>query len=268
VFIGFSPAAQKALVEEVHKRGLVAETHSTSIEGLRLSIEAGIDLIQHPEVLDPREMPDDLVRTIRDRRIIGSMLVNQIAGEAWKRHLKTKDEQEKKKAEAAKEKDAEGVIVKPKTLAEQRQDARELGAGIEMRRRNAQKLIAAGAILTPGTDNYVGTAPEFRREPKPRWTEPGLGTIAAIEGYVELGMTPMQAITAATKNGALACRMQNDLGTVEAGKLADLLLLDADPIASISNIRKLRTVIKEGRVIDPNSLPTSPVWYKPTRSKS
>ena len=60
--------------------------------------------------------------------------------------------------------------------------------------------------------------------------------------------------------------MQNDLGTVEAGKLADLLVLDADPLANISNIRKLRTVIKEGRVVDPTSLPTNPVWYKPART--
>ena len=262
VFIGFSPDAQKALVEEVHKRGLVAETHSTSIEGLRLSIQAGIDLIQHPEVLDPREMPDDLVQLIRDRKIIGSMLVNQIAGAAWKKHLKTKEENEKKKAEASK--DDQGTA-KAKTLAERRQEARELGVGIEMRRLNAQKLIRAGAILTPGTDNYVGTAPEFRREPKAIWTEPGMGTITAIEGYVELGMTPLQAIVAATKNGALACRMQKDLGTIEAGKLADLLVLDADPLANISNIRKLRTVIKEGRPIDPNVLPTNPVWYRPVR---
>ena len=77
VFIGFSPDAQKALVEEVHKRGMIAETHSTSIEGLRLSVNAGIDLIQHPEVLDPREIPDDLVQLIRDKRIIGSMLTNR-----------------------------------------------------------------------------------------------------------------------------------------------------------------------------------------------
>jgi imidazolonepropionase-like amidohydrolase len=266
VFIGFSPDAQKALVEEVHKRGLVAETHSTSIEGLRLSVQAGIDLIQHPEVLDPREMPDDLVQTIRDRKIIGSMLVNQIAGGAWKRHLKTKEEKEKKKSEDSK--DAQDTTAKTKTLAERRQEARDLGLGIETRRLNAQKLIRAGAVLTPGTDNYVGTAPEFRREPKPAWTEPGLGTIAAIEGYVELGMTPSQAIVAATKNGALACRMQKDLGTIETGKLADLLLLDADPLADISNIRKLRTVFVEGRAIDPNSLPTNPIWYKAPRTTS
>ena len=60
-YIGFSPEAQKVMVEEAHKRGKVAETHSTTIEGLRLSIQAGIDLIQHPELLTPREMPDDLV---------------------------------------------------------------------------------------------------------------------------------------------------------------------------------------------------------------
>jgi len=266
VFIGFSPDAQKALVEEVHKRGLSAETHSTSIEGLRLSVNAGIDLIQHPEVLDPREMPDDLVQVIRDRKIIGSMLVNQIAGDAWKRHLKQKEEREKKRAESAKE--GNESTAKTKTLAERRQEARDLGTGIETRRLNAQKLIRAGAVLTPGTDNYVGTAPEFRREPKPAWTEPGLGTIAAIEGYVELGMTPMQAIVAGSKNGAIACKMQKDLGTVEVGKFADLLLLDADPLVSISNIRKLRTIVKEGRVIDPNSLPTNPIWYKAPRPSS
>ena len=51
VMIGFSPAAQRVMVEETQKRGLIAETHSTSPEGLRLSVEAGLDLIQHPEVL-------------------------------------------------------------------------------------------------------------------------------------------------------------------------------------------------------------------------
>ena len=101
VFIGFSLDAQKALIEEVHKRNLMTDTHSTSIEGLKLSILAGVDVIQHPEVLDPREMPDELVQMIKERKIIGSMLVNQITGEAWKRHLKTKETNQKKQAEAA-----------------------------------------------------------------------------------------------------------------------------------------------------------------------
>jgi imidazolonepropionase-like amidohydrolase len=54
--------------------------------------------------------------------------------------------------------------------------------------------------------------------------------------------------------------------TEGVGKIADLLVLDADSLASISNIRKLRTIVKDGRVIDPNSIPTNPIWYKAPRA--
>ena len=84
-FIGFSPEQQKVIVDETHKRNRSAEVHATNPEGLRLSIEAGIDLIQHPEVLADREMSDALVAAIRERRIVGSMLVNTFTGEAWKK---------------------------------------------------------------------------------------------------------------------------------------------------------------------------------------
>jgi imidazolonepropionase-like amidohydrolase len=62
--------------------------------------------------------------------------------------------------------------------------------------------------------------------------------------------------------------MTKDLGTIEVGKLADLLLLDADPLANIANIRKLRTVIKEGRVVDPAKLPENPIWSRPAAPTS
>jgi len=67
-FIGFSPEAQKVIVEEAHRRRLIAETHSTSIEGLRISLLAGVDLVQHPEVLDNRELPEDVVGLFRGER--------------------------------------------------------------------------------------------------------------------------------------------------------------------------------------------------------
>jgi imidazolonepropionase-like amidohydrolase len=81
----------------------------------------------------------------------------------------------------------------------------------------------------------------------------------AIEGLVELGMTPAEAIVAGTKNGAMACRRSNDFGTIEGGKAADLVLLDADPLADIHNIRKIRSVIVGGQVVDPSKLPEKPV---------
>ena len=85
----------------------------------------------------------------------------------------------------------------------------------------------------------------------------------AIEGLVELGMTPAQAIVSGTKNGAIACRRLADFGTLEKGKLADLVILDADPLADIHNIRKVRTVMKEGKVINTAILPERRVLSRP-----
>ena len=90
-----------------------------------------------------------------------------------------------------------------------------------------------------------------------------MGTILAIEGLVELGMPPSQAIVSGTKNGAIACRRQKDFGTLEPGKLADLVILDADPLADIHNIRKLHAVMKEGQSVDFAHLPDKRVLSAP-----
>lgn len=256
--IGFSPRAQAILVEETHRRGKVAETHATSPEGLRLAIEAGIGLIQHPEVL-PEEISDELVRLIKEKDVICSVLSNTLTGKAWQKHLKEREELEKKKAEAGGGESAKEA----RTSAEKRKELRDQGHGLEIRRRNAQKLIQAGCRVTIGTDNYLGVAPEFRREPKPENQEPGQGSIIAIEGLAELGMSPAQAIVAATRNGAIACRAISEYGTLEVGKNADLLLVDADPLADISNIRKLSLVMKEGRIIDREKLPEKALFSRP-----
>jgi imidazolonepropionase-like amidohydrolase len=263
--IGFSSEAQKVLVEETHRRGLVAETHSTTLEGLRLSLEAGVDLVQHPEVLVPREITDEMVTLFRERNVICSMLVNTITGPAWKEHL------EKREAAAKKLEASPGALTghqgKPEkrelTQAERRRQAEELGELLETRRRNAMKLIAGGCRVTVGTDSYRAAAPELARKPKPGYQDPGEGTIVAIEGLVELGMTPSQAIVSGTRNGALACRGLQDFGTLEKGKRADLLLLDADPLENISNIRKLSVVMKDGAIVATDKLPEKPVYYRP-----
>jgi predicted amidohydrolase YtcJ len=155
--------------------------------------------------------------------------------------------------------------VKPETSAEVRREQERTGIkhlgtplvpNLEMRRVNGAKLIRSGAIVSVGADNVVGVAPEFRRTEKSEYLDPGIGTIIAIEGLVELGMTPAQAIVAATKNGALASKALDKFGTLEAGKFADILLFTADPLVNISNIRKLDMVLKEGQVIDLHGLPT------------
>lgn len=248
--IGFSPRVQKVIVEETHKRGLIAETHATSPEALRMSVEAGIDLIQHPEILT-RDYPEDLIDLIVERDVICGLRSNTLAGEPWREHLATR-----LRVEA----ELEGAAA-PRTSAERRERERRLNRDYDIQRRNAERLIARGCRITIATDNYQGRAPEFRKTPKPEIHEAGVGSILAIEGLVELGMSEMDAIVAATRNGAIAAGMLGRIGTIEIGKEADMLLLSADPLADISNIRKLDTVIARGRRVNIDALPESPLFY-------
>lgn len=107
-------------------------------------------------------------------------------------------------------------------------------------------LHRAGIPIIAGTDQAV----------------PGHSLHREIELYVKAGFTPMEAIQAATIVPARLMKMDNDVGTVEAGKRADMILIEGDPLKSISNIRKVRWVVAAGRVFNPADLWTS-VGFKP-----
>ena len=67
--------------------------------------------------------------------------------------------------------------------------------------------------------------------------------------WVRDGATPWQTLVAATRHGAEVCGVGDDLGTVEVGKLADLIVVAANPLEDINNVRRLQLVLKEGRVV-------------------
>ncbi len=96
----------------------------------------------------------------------------------------------------------------------------------------------AGIPIVAGTDEGV----------------PGFSVYREMELYVKAGFTPMEAIRSATIVSATAMRADGDLGTIERGKRADLLVLDANPLDDISNIRAVRLVMKDGRVYDDAAL--------------
>ena len=75
-----------------------------------------------------------------------------------------------------------------------------------------------------------------------------------MELFVEAGLTPMAALLATTLNNAKVLNKEDELGTVEPGKYADLVILDADPLQDITHTQDIHLVIKNGLVLDPDVL--------------
>lgn len=101
-----------------------------------------------------------------------------------------------------------------------------------------KKLKNAGVKMAVGTDavlEYMSLYPWIYFE--------------EVERFVELGCTPMEAIVAATRTGAEVCDAADKLGTVEKGKIADILVLGADPLADIRALRRCEIIIQEGKII-------------------
>jgi imidazolonepropionase-like amidohydrolase len=114
----------------------------------------------------------------------------------------------------------------------------------QMRTRTAQTLAAIGALhkagvtIVPGSDTGLV----------------GYGLIRELELYVQAGMTPLEAIQSATIVSARAMKLDRDSGTIEAGKRADLILVDGDPLTNISDLRKVSQVVANGRLYDAATL--------------
>jgi len=79
---------------------------------------------------------------------------------------------------------------------------------------------------------------------------PGLELFQEMRIMTEVGLTPMQIIQGSTKCAAELVQKQDSLGTVEAGKIADILIVSADPLKDIENLKRTDTVIFDGKVID------------------
>ena len=101
---------------------------------------------------------------------------------------------------------------------------------------NVRLLNRAGILLLAATD--VGVPLQV----------PGISLHVELERLVEAGLTPLEALRTATLNPARVLKMTDSLGTVETGKFADLVLLDADPLTDIRNTQKIRAVVANGRL--------------------
>ena len=114
-----------------------------------------------------------------------------------------------------------------------------LKKGMELERR----FFGAGGLLLVGTDptGYGGVVA-------------GHSNLRALELLVEAGLSPLEAIQVATLNGARYLEIDDELGTIEVGKIADLVVMDGDPAARIGDVYKIEVVFKEGIGYDSKKL--------------
>jgi len=108
---------------------------------------------------------------------------------------------------------------------------------------NLKQLADEGARIVLGTDGSPTSNAGFGS---------GFQTLKELERMVQAGMSPEQAIQAATRNAAEHLGKLDDLGTLEPGKLADLIIVDGDPLVDIRMIHNIVVVIKGGKVVVDN----------------
>jgi len=104
------------------------------------------------------------------------------------------------------------------------------------------QMMRRGMPILAGTDGPGGTR------------LPGASLLDELELLVDVGMSPAQALASATREPARFLGLLDSLGTVEPGKIADLVLLDANPLEQITNVRRIHGVVRAGRWLGPGAL--------------
>src|SRR5215470_18088614 len=139
------------------------------------------------------------------------------------------------------------------------EDRKEFETGYRNVMEFNKRWVAAGGKIQAGTDIITGGIP-------------GLALHHEMEMLVESGLTPMQALKAATSwpaeilEGKNKARGEAKIGSIRAGNFADLVVVSADPLADISNTKKIERVMKDGRWVEPGYHPEYFTFVRPARS--
>lgn len=224
-----------AAVDAAHRAGLRAAVHATALDTARKAVEAGADVLVHS--VNDREVDDEFVAAVVRRKVlyIPTLMVRRNYRAVAMREISF-EPLERECAPAATMRSFDGLktlpeeaFLMPRPLPPDR---------TALQQRNLARLAAAGALIAAGTD--AGNTRTLHG--------PSLhGELALM---VEAGLSPMQTLVAATRNGALLMGRERELGQVKPGFLADLVVLDGDPLADIRNTRRISTVIRGGTIYE------------------
>ena len=229
----FTPEQQQAMIDECRRAGISVQTHTSSVEALRQGVELGVDLLQHGNYTGPTAIPDSTIQLMLEKKTYCA-----VQPRTQKRMEREIEESE--------------ILQRPKKF-------------VTIKDENVVRLIRSGVPLLLATDagvsNPIKTEVESGKAELEEDHPEGLGEAHFVwfKAMAEKGMTPMDAILAATRNNAAAYGILDELGTLESGKLADLLILNADPLEDTNNIRKINIIMKDGQVVNRDELPIKKV---------
>ena len=226
-----APEIYKAVIDEAHKKNMRVAVHLFYLEDAKAVLDAGADFIAH-SVRDA-EVDDALVAMLKRRDICYCpTLMREVSTfvyestPSWFSDPLFLKHADAKTLEQLKEPARQ-------TAMKNSRSAQRYKAGLEVANRNLKKLTDAGIKIAMGTD----TGPPARFQ--------GYFELMELEMMAKAGLTPKQVLASATRDAA-RCQKLNDVGTLEANKWADFVVLDADPLANISNTRKISAVYIAG----------------------
>jgi len=230
------PEIYKAVIDEAHKKGARVAVHLFYLDDAKAVLDAGADFIAH-SVRD-KDVDEPLIAMLKRRDVCYCpTLMREVSTftydstPAWFSDPLFLKHADMKAVNALKE-PARQQQMKTSRAAQQYK------AGLEVANRNLKKLSDAGVKIAMGTD----TGPPARFQ--------GYFELMELEMMAKAGLTPAKVLASATRDAARCMKLDGEVGTLEANKWADFVVLDADPLANISNVKKISAVYIAGNAVE------------------
>ncbi|MEE8236428.1 MAG: amidohydrolase family protein [Gammaproteobacteria bacterium] len=230
-------AVMAAIIDEAHRLGMKAFVHAPVLELAAEAVEANVDCLLHGIISDPVS-PEFIESMLEHGTCYMSTLTmfHTNAGyAAWADRLEEFDKYERLDPAILDAFRLPAVQGGTARLDNTAYAARQL----PVLRENLLRVANAGVPIVIGTDTGIPGV------------LPGIALQLELVMHVDAGLSPRQALNAATRNAAAMLDQASVFGSIEPGLAADILILDANPLEDIRNIRDIYRVIHAGRVYDP-----------------